>query len=101
MIYISVRVTVAVIAIVLIIHFRHDLACRDSPMRAQVFQKQTGVDLGNAKDGDKKKKALNKLRTAAAQLKVDLSRMNESDICLDELFQVQRDRCWKRVLFLR
>ena len=52
-----------------------------------VFKKQTGVDLGAAKEGDKKKKALNKLRTAAAQLKVDLSRMNESDICLDELFQ--------------
>ena len=45
-----------------------------------VFKKHTGVDLGNAKDGDKKKKALNKLRTAAAQLKVDLSRMTESDI---------------------
>ena len=53
-----------------------------------MFKSQTGVDLGNAKDGDKKKKALNKLRTAAAQLKVDLSRMSESDICLDELFQV-------------
>lgn len=53
----------------------------------QVFHKQTGVDLANAKEGDKKKKALNKLRTAAAQLKVDLSRMTESDICLDELFQ--------------
>eukprot|EP00961_Rhodomonas_salina_P032277 435313-Rhodomonas_salina.1 len=64
---------------------------------AQVFHKQTGVDLANAKEGDKKKKcallssrmllcyairgtkiayghtiraALNKLRTAAAQLKV-------------------------------
>ncbi len=53
-----------------------------------VFNKQTGVDLGRAKDSDKKKKALNKLRNACAQLKVDLSRMTESDICLDELYQV-------------
>jgi len=51
-----------------------------------VFKKQTNVDLANAKDSDKKKKALNKLRNACAQLKVDLSRMTESDICLDELF---------------
>uniref|UniRef100_A0A7S4P8C8 Uncharacterized protein n=1 Tax=Guillardia theta TaxID=55529 RepID=A0A7S4P8C8_GUITH len=52
-----------------------------------VFQKHTGVDLGNAKESDKKKKALAKLRAAAAQLKIDLSRMTESDICLDELYQ--------------
>lgn len=52
------------------------------------FKKQTNVDLANAKDSDKKKKALNKLRNACAQLKVDLSRMMESDICLDELYQV-------------
>jgi len=52
-----------------------------------VFKKTTSVDLGSAKEGDKKKKALNKLRQACAQLKVDLSRMTESDICLDELYQ--------------
>jgi molecular chaperone DnaK len=42
----------------------------------EVFKNQTGVDLGNAKESDKKKKALNKLRNACAQLKVDLSRMS-------------------------
>jgi len=52
----------------------------------EVFKREAGVDLAAAKDGDKKKKALNKLRNAAAQIKVDLSRMNESDICLDELY---------------
>ena len=31
------------------------------------------MDLGAAKDGDKKKKALNKLRNAAAQIKVSIS----------------------------
>ena len=36
----------------------------------QVFNREAGVDLGAAKDGDKKKKALNKLRNAAAQIKV-------------------------------
>uniref|UniRef100_A0A7S0Y1A8 Heat shock protein 70 n=2 Tax=Hemiselmis andersenii TaxID=464988 RepID=A0A7S0Y1A8_HEMAN len=51
-----------------------------------VFKTQTGVDLAGAKESDKKKKALNKLRQACAQLKVDLSRMTESDVCLDELF---------------
>jgi len=44
--------------------------------------------------GDKKKKALSKLRSACAQLKVDLSRMTESDVCLDELYQV----CKKNIL---
>eukprot|EP00960_Hanusia_phi_P045994 757554-Hanusia_phi.AAC.1 len=48
-----------------------------------------GVDLANAKESDKKKKALAKLRAAAAQLKIDLSRMTESDVCLDELYQVK------------
>jgi len=52
----------------------------------EVFKREAGVDLGAAKDGDKKKKALNKLRNAAAQIKVDLSRMTESDVCLDELY---------------
>mmetsp|Transcript_12024 Transcript_12024/g.28074 ORF Transcript_12024/g.28074 Transcript_12024/m.28074 type:complete len:548 (+) Transcript_12024:71-1714(+) len=52
-----------------------------------VFKEQTDIDLANAKEGDKKKKALSKLRSACAQLKVDLSRMNESDVCLDELYQ--------------
>mmetsp|Transcript_34463 Transcript_34463/g.67414 ORF Transcript_34463/g.67414 Transcript_34463/m.67414 type:complete len:548 (+) Transcript_34463:90-1733(+) len=52
-----------------------------------VFKEQSGIDLANAKEGDKKKKALSKLRNACAQLKIDLSRMNESDVCLDELYQ--------------
>uniref|UniRef100_A0A7S0MLZ7 Heat shock protein 70 n=1 Tax=Cryptomonas curvata TaxID=233186 RepID=A0A7S0MLZ7_9CRYP len=53
----------------------------------QVFEQRTGVELAGAKESDKKKKALSKLRNACAQLKVDLSRMTESDICLDELYQ--------------
>mmetsp|Transcript_32779 Transcript_32779/g.82665 ORF Transcript_32779/g.82665 Transcript_32779/m.82665 type:complete len:547 (+) Transcript_32779:67-1707(+) len=52
-----------------------------------VFKEQADIDLANAKEGDKKKKALSKLRSACAQLKVDLSRMSESDVCLDELYQ--------------
>lgn len=58
-----------------------------------VFKDHSGIDLSNAKDGDKKKKALSKLRGACAQLKVDLSRMTESDICLDELYQVCSRAC--------
>ena len=35
----------------------------------QVFERRTGVDLAGAKDSDKKKKALSKLRNACAQVR--------------------------------
>jgi hypothetical protein len=36
---------------------------------SQVFERRTGVDLAGAKESDKKKKALSKLRNACAQVR--------------------------------
>ena len=36
----------------------------------QVFERRTGVDLAGAKESDKKKKALSKLRNACAQVRL-------------------------------
>ena len=44
-----------------------------------VFKEQSGIDLAAAKEGDKKKKALSKLRSACAQLKVGYQGLGSGD----------------------
>ncbi|EKX54665.1 heat shock protein 70-like protein [Guillardia theta CCMP2712] len=52
----------------------------------KVFRAKTGVDLEGHADEAKRLKAYKKLTQACAQLKVELSRVMESDMCIDDMF---------------
>lgn len=51
------------------------------------FKEKTSIDIENYPDDAKKSKAQIKLKAACAQLKVDLSRLPESELCVDDLIE--------------
>ena len=53
----------------------------------KVFACKSGVDLQALPDKNKRNKALKKLRDAASTLKIDLSRLSKSELCIDDLVE--------------
>ena len=51
------------------------------------FKEKTSIDISAHEDVAKKSKAKIKLKSACAQLKVDLSRLTESELCVDDLIE--------------